>query len=116
MMASFVILYAYGATGAQDGNPLAMWFIASTVAEGVFSLLGGFVCARLVRRNERRVTALLASLIAGTDLALAAILGEWEWLDGMLLALTVVCVLAGGEVGRRRNLANQREANAATAA
>ena len=70
----------------------------------------------MVRRNERRVIAILASVIAGADLALAAILGEWAWLEGFLLVMTVVCILAGGELGRRRNLAKAREANAAIAA
>jgi hypothetical protein len=125
ILASSLILYLFvptlttqDATATQQGssNPVTMWFIMNMIAEGTFSLLGGYVCARMVSRNERRPVTILALLIIGADLSLTATLGEWEWLDGALVAMTAVCVLTGGELGRRRNRAIERQANASIAA
>jgi peptidoglycan/LPS O-acetylase OafA/YrhL len=83
-------------------------------AGGAFSLLGGYVCARMVRRNERRVTGIMASLGMAVTAALALVVAvqsaslpaiSWGW-SAVRLVVTGLLVVAGGELGRRRNLAN----------
>ena len=99
-----------------DLDPRSGYFIVSTVVGAAFSLLGGYVCARLVRRNERKVTAILALVNGGLGLLLALASGGLSpLLDVGAILLTVATNMAGGELGRRRNLANARDA-AATAA
>ena len=87
-------------------------FIAVSAVGGLFSLLGGYVCARVARRNELRVTAFLALLVVVLGFLMS---GGSESLDAGVLAalnlLTIAAVLLGGEIGRRRNLARaQRDA------
>jgi peptidoglycan/LPS O-acetylase OafA/YrhL len=90
---------------------------------GGFSFLGGYVCARIVRRNERRVTVIMASISTTAGLLMALLSAwaagaaptSWGW-RAIELAATFLLVTAGGELGRRRNGADARQANVATAA
>jgi uncharacterized membrane protein AbrB (regulator of aidB expression) len=94
-----------------DVDPGSGYFIVSTVVGGAFSLLGGYVCARLVRRNERKVTAILALVNGGLGLLLSLASDDLNpLLDFGAILLTVAANMAGGELGRRRNLANAGDA------
>ena len=116
------ILAADGTGAAQiqtmltEPNPRSAYFILSTVSGYSFSLLGGYVCARLVRRRERNVTGILAAIsgVVGFTMGGATTLGLSAVIFFTLVQ--VVCVILGGELGRRRNLADAGNAGAATAA
>ena len=79
------------------------WFFYVTTLVGLgFSVLGGYVCARIARRSELTLGAVLAALSAILGLALA---GDEPQL-GTLLSLTLVgigAVLAGAQLGLARN-------------
>jgi hypothetical protein len=79
LAASVVIAIVYAAMLAAEGlapkqiqatstanDTGSDYFLVNAVVGIVFSLLGGYVCARTVRRNELRVTAILALLVLGT--------------------------------------------------
>jgi hypothetical protein len=76
----------------------------------VFSVLGGYVCARVARRNERRVTVVLAVLmVIGLSMTAGA--------SAVLVqALTFASVMAGGLFGRYRNVVERRTPAAAMVA
>jgi len=128
MLASIVIGIVYAVVLATRGMPPAEvgrtltaldpssgYFIFSSMTGFGFSLLGGYVCARIARRDERRLSVILAALIEVIGLVLgAATLGIA--LNVLMLVVTFAVVIAGGELGRRRNLADARKLGAVTAA
>ena len=103
----------------QDGAPqqavdaLSSWLITLVGSSCVFSVLGGYVCARLARRHERRLTLVLAVLI--TALAYSTFGGSGP-LVVLVLALTFASVMTGGGFGRYRNVAERRRTGDAMAA
>jgi hypothetical protein len=129
MLASLLIGLVHGLSLVRQGmppeqvgpalaevDPRSSYFIVSTVVGGAFSLLGGYVCARMVLRDERKTTAIMALVSAAIALAIALAIGELPWLQAAGIVLTIATVMAGGELGRRRNLALARKADAAMAA
>jgi hypothetical protein len=126
-IASIVVGIVYAATLAGRGvpveqiteavtefDPASGYGIVAMLVGGGFSILGGYVCARIARRNERKVSAVLAAVSAVLGFLSGGEALDW-WLNVGLTVLTLASVMAGGELGRRRNLANARDA-AATAA
>jgi hypothetical protein len=128
MLASIVIGIVYAVVLASRGmapeevgkiltalDPSSGYFILSSAIGFGFSLLGGYVCARIARRDERRLSVILAALIEVIGLVLGAVrLGIG--LNLLMLVLTFAAVTAGGELGRRRNVADALKVGAATAA
>src|SRR6476620_7926605 len=102
---------ALGAAGIQGEEIAATiqasatdsWFFYATTLVGLgFSVLGGFVCARIARRSELKLGAILATLSAVSGLALA---GDEQQL-GTLLSLTLLgfgAVLVGARLGLAKN-------------
>ena len=79
------------------------FFYVGTLIGLSFSVLGGYVCARVARRSELKLGAILAALSAILGLALA---GDDQQL-GTLLSLTLLgigAVLAGARLGLSKNL------------
>jgi hypothetical protein len=80
------------------------WFFYATALVGLgFSGLGGYVCARVARRSELKLGAILAALSAILGLALA---GDEQQQLGTLLSFTLAgigAVLAGARLGLSRN-------------
>lgn len=79
----------------------ALFYLAA-LAGLAFSALGGYVCARIARRAELKLGAIVAALSAGVGLAIG---GDPAQL-GLLLSLTILgfaAVLAGATVGRAKN-------------
>jgi hypothetical protein len=77
-------------------------FYLATLAGLAFSWLGGYVCARIAKRAELKLGALLAALSAGVGLAIGGDPGRL----GMLISLTLVgiaAVIAGAQMGRAKN-------------
>jgi hypothetical protein len=70
-----------------------------------FSMLGAYVCARMVKRDELRVTAIMAVLsnVMGFLMSRDSTLGAGEFFAFTLA--TFVVILVGGALGRRRNRA-----------
>jgi len=67
-----------------------------------FSMLGGFVCARIAKRSELKLGAILAAISAGLGLAL----GGDETQLGTMISLTllgIAAVIAGARIGQARN-------------
>lgn len=87
------------AMASMPGTPLG---IALTAMGTLLSMLGGHVCARIVRRHELRVAGVMAALSCGLALWMAGPAVPWLYQAGMAV-LTVAAILAGAEVGRRRN-------------
>ena len=126
-IASIVLATLYAATLAGRGMPVEQiteavtefdpasgYGLVAMLVGGGFSLLGGYVCARMARRNERKVTGVLAVVSATLGFLSGGEALGWLLNVGLTM-LTLARVMAGGELGRRRNLANARDA-AATAA
>lgn len=116
LLATIVLAVIYGvALGAAGikGDEIAAtirasatdsWFFYATTLVGLgFSVLGGFVCARIARRSELKLGAILATLSAVSGLALA---GDEQQQLGTLLSLTLLgigAVLVGARLGLARN-------------
>ena len=82
------------------------FFYAGTLFGLAFSVLGGYVCARVARRSELKFGAILAVLSAALGLALA---GDEQQL-GTLLSLTLAgigAVIAGARLGLAKNRAGK---------
>ena len=79
------------------------FFYVGTLAGLSFSVLGGYVCARIARRSEMKFGAILAALSALSGFLLA---GDEQQL-GTLLSLTLLgfgAVLVGARLGLAKNL------------
>lgn len=77
-------------------------FYLATLAGLAFSLLGGYVCARIAKRAELKLGAILAAISAGIGLAIGGDPGRL----GMLISLTllgIAAVIAGAHIGRAKN-------------
>jgi hypothetical protein len=92
-------------------RPLSVVFLAIVVLGVAFSALGGYVCARMARRDERRITAVLAAV--RSVIGLPMFITNDAWVSIAVLTLTFVSVMAGGGLGRYRNLAEKRKTAAA---
>jgi hypothetical protein len=88
---------------AMQASATDSWFFYVGMLVGLgFSVLGGYVCARIARRSELKLGAILAALSAISGLALA---GDEQQL-GTLLSLTLLgvgAVLAGARLGLAKN-------------
>jgi len=93
-------------------DPSSTYFAVGTLMGFGFSVLGGYVCARLARRRERRLALIQGLLSAAIGLSMAGDDFEIGVNIGMSL-LTALSVVLGGELGRRRNLAVAHAKNAA---
>lgn len=109
----YVWLIEPGGTPQRAVEAISAWFITLVSSGCIFSVLGGYVCARLARRHERRVTLVLAVL--STAIAYTTIVGNGA-LAALVLTLTFTSVMAGGGFGRYRNRAEKRKTAAAIAA
>jgi MFS family permease len=69
-----------------------------------FSVLGGYVCARISRRLDFRLGLILAALSAGSGFLLGGG-GEPPLKTLLMMGVTVACVLTGTWYGIRRNAA-----------
>ena len=83
--------------------PTSAVAIAGTLIGACWSVLGGFVCARIVQRDEYRVGAVMAALSAFLGLLLG---GTDEPADmlALLTLTTFACVLLGVKYGRAVNV------------
>ena len=82
--------------------PDSVFSIAGTLLGAACSVLGGYVCARIVCRDEFRTGAVMASLSGFLGLTL----GSSDTPDDLLFLLTlstVACVMLGVKYGRERN-------------
>ena len=107
------VLYgiALGAAGAKreeiaaamQASATDSWFFYASTFVGLgFSVLGGYVCARIARRSEVKLGAILAALSAIAGLAFA---GDGVEL-GTLLSLTLLgigAILVGARLGIAKN-------------
>ncbi len=115
LLAGFLLLFAYGiylaASGASEEeiqraatqpDPASAIGIFSFVVGFGFSMLGGYVCARVVRRAEMKWAGVVAAISITIGFGLG--LGAYPLaLNVVLAAVGVAAVLAGGHLGARRN-------------
>ena len=98
-----------------DADPLSGYVAWGTVVGFGFSVLGGYVCARVARRQERRLAAIAGLIIGAIGLCIGGSpLGIWANVG--MSVVSFAAVMLGGELGRRRNLADARAAGVATEA
>jgi hypothetical protein len=112
-----IVLGASGASAEEIGaltigsyTSTDSWFFYVSALVGLaFSVLGGYVCARIARRSELRLGAILAAISAGIGLALG---GDQTQLGTMisLTLLSIAAVIAGAHAGRARNRRADAEA------
>jgi hypothetical protein len=119
---AYAIMLAVGGVGPQQiqtrltaSGPGSGFFIVETIVGYAFSLLGGYVCARLARRSDLRVTWIMAAVSGAVALVMSGVTRFDASLTIPLTVVQVACVMAGGELGRRRNVTDARKAAAATA-
>ena len=82
-------------------------FALATAVGSACSLLGGYVCARISRRQDLTLAWVLAILSVGFGLFMARgtyAVGELFSLS----ALTVACIVVGTKLGMRRTPAHER--------
>jgi hypothetical protein len=86
----------------QSGNADSWYFWAATIGGGGFSVLGGYVCARIARQSEYT----LGAIIAAINVVLALLIGNGGRDVGMsivLIAATIASVILGAWLGKKRN-------------
>jgi hypothetical protein len=108
--ASVVIGIAYGifaASAAESGTasaPLAWpsWLTTATSIIGLgFSVLGGYCCARIVRRDEYRWGGVLAACVFIAGMMLGS--GEAAPEEDLLLgAVSIIGTMVGAHLGRAK--------------
>jgi hypothetical protein len=77
-------------------------FYAIAIGGGFFSVLGGYVCARIARQSEYTLGAILAAI----NVVLGLVLGGGDSDVGtqiVLNAATIGCVMLGARLGKARN-------------
>lgn len=91
---------------ALSGSDALSWiYVVEVLAGAAMSVLGGYVCARIARRDDSRPGLLLAALSVGTGILMTGAKGDWArnlWFG----AATVGCVLLGTYLGIRSNRRN----------
>jgi hypothetical protein len=90
-----------GAAMTNAGNDTWLSWLGTAIGLG-FSALGGYVCARVARRSEMKLGAVLAFLSALIGVALA---GE-QYQLGTLASLTIAsigAVMIGARLGSAKN-------------
>lgn len=120
MIASFVFFVAYGAYLAMTGNspdqigartgdvgfdsPVG---ILVNIVGCLFSVLGGFVCARVAKHSEYK----LGGILSAVSVALGVLVsGGAEPMIALYSLLTIASVMIGIHIGARRNRSALREA------
>jgi hypothetical protein len=92
---------------ASDFTATDSWqFYAGTLLGLGFSVLGGYVCARIARRSEMKLGAVLALLSAAIGVLLAAD----QYQLGTLLSVTLAsigAVMVGARLGQAKNRGNK---------
>jgi hypothetical protein len=115
LVAGAILAFVYGMVLAASGTgaeeiaasmstiPTDSWlFYAATVVGLGFSVLGGYVCARVARRSELKLGAILAAVSA----VLGIVLSADHYQLGTLLSLTLAgigAVLLGARLGYAKN-------------
>jgi hypothetical protein len=113
---SIALAFLYAMTLAASGTPPeqiaeaisstaadSWYFWAATIGGGGFSVLGGYVCARVARQSEYTLGAILAAISVGLGLLIG---GESERDVGMSIVLnaaTGACVILGAWLGKKKN-------------
>lgn len=85
----------------QDLEPMSPISVIGSVMGCGFSLLGGYVCARVARETELRCAAVVAVVSAIVSLAMGSSLPLA--LNVLFGLLTAGLVMLGGWLGERRN-------------
>ena len=83
--------------------PTSAFAISGTVLGALCSVAGGYVCARIARRDEYRSGSVMAGLSAFFSLLLGGA-GSPVDMTVLLTLCTVACVLLGVKYGRESNL------------
>jgi hypothetical protein len=115
LLATMILALIYGAVlgasgakaeeiaAAMGAGATDSWFFYAATLVGLgFSVLGGYVCARIARRAELRLGAILAAL----STLIALMLGAEQQELGIFLSLTLAgigAVLAGARLGYTKN-------------
>lgn len=109
VMLGLAYAFYFGLTGSAPGelaaatsDPHSSFSYAAAALGGLFSILGGYVCARIARRSEYLIGAVLALLAMAAALMLAYEPGSWG-LNLALAALTGATIMLGAHLGVRRN-------------
>lgn len=112
--ASIVLMVVYGivlgASGASveeisaaDLTSTDSWLFYVGVAVGLaFSVLGGYVCARIAKRNEMKLGAVTAIISAAIGLLLAA--DQYQLGTNLSMTLAaIIAVMVGARLGYWKN-------------
>lgn len=81
-------------------DPSSPFMIAMAVIGGLFSVLGGYVCARVAKQNELKLGGVMALL---STLFVIVLDGESTGIDLLLYAAGIVSIFFGSWLGMRRN-------------
>ena len=92
------------ADAASHIQPGSWPWITSIVIGCAFSILGGYVCARIAKRLEYRLGAVLAVLDSLAGILLGADKGSLA-MHAALVAIGFMCVLTGAALGVAKNRA-----------
>src|SRR5262245_29621468 len=113
-VASVVLFFVWaiwlGASGLEpeaiaqamaEPDPVSAFSLISYAVGGGFSLLGGYVCARVARETEMRCAAVVATVSSLVSLAMGTGLPVALYL--FLTVLTFAAVMFGGWMGQQHN-------------
>jgi hypothetical protein len=97
--------------GAIQSVPDDSWvFWLGAVGGTAFSVLGGYVCARVARQSEYSLGVILAAITVVLGLVLFGGGGREAGMAIVLNAVTVAAIIAGAALGKKRNRAARRAA------
>jgi hypothetical protein len=100
---------AYGASpeeieAASKSLPADSWaFWAGTIGGGGFSVLGGYVCARIAGQSEYTLGVILAAISMVLGMVLSGGGGDDVGMQVVLHAASIACVIVGSHIGKTRN-------------
>jgi hypothetical protein len=116
----FVLAMLYGAMLAASGasaeevasafadlSPYSWVSVAGSVVGGGFSVLGGYLCARIAKRSEHRIGAIMAALSTIVGMLASSSYAPLE--NFVLAVLTFVTVMIGVQMGYAKNRRIARE-------
>jgi hypothetical protein len=90
------------ASAAKMDNPASLLSITGTVMGLIFSVLGGYVCARIAKHAEYRLAAIMAVLSSLLGFVMAGSRHSFQ-LTALLVIASFAATMIGARIGYQKN-------------